>query len=238
MSKHKHRTKHRDQYAWGDDPEVEDGRSVSVPLMMCDAPRKWPGWVSPLTDAEVALLDRHKSGFRTATHVGDDHQRVAGLEIARDDVRDARAVWLKRMSDAWRMDGKRKPPDDEPDEDDEDDEDESRDSRSLADVRRPAIAARDAWVRSLSGQWRALATAPRLVTDVPTLGARPFARDVAAAGPGPAATLSPGGVPDDPQKRRDQAWHEYSNTISQAWKNAGPGPSIAGAGPQWKGPAT
>jgi hypothetical protein len=106
INKHKHKRDGR----WIDDYEVEDGSEVRVPIMLADsAPRKWPGWVSPLSDAEVKLLDQHKSGFRTTDQIT-DHQAKAGTEIARDGVRSAREAYLRDLNSAWKLD-KRKPPD-------------------------------------------------------------------------------------------------------------------------------
>jgi hypothetical protein len=151
---------------WHDDYEVDDGAEVRVPIMLADSqPRKWPGWVSPLSDREVALLDQHKAGFRTT---------------------------------------------------------------DLADIRRPAIEARDRWVASLSD--RSPVPSPKLTTEL----RRPLA-DTSTSGPGPAATLSSGGVPDDPQSRRDAAWNLYKDQLGNAWR--GPGPGVAGASSSWKGPA-
>jgi hypothetical protein len=168
-----------------------------------------------LTDAEVALFDRQKSGFRTATHVSGDHQRVAGLEIARDGVRSAREDYLRDLNSAWKMDKRREPPDDD-DDDDEDDLDRERsdDSRSLADIR-PSIAARSRWVASLSDQ--------NLVTGVPRPGARPSMRD----------TSLPKAEPPD----SDTMYEQRKRDLENAWR-IGPGPAVVGAGPGWVGPAT
>jgi hypothetical protein len=131
--------------------EARDGERIAVNLLMCDShPRRWPGYAVPLTDAEAAL---HRSGFRTGTN-----------QAAHDAARSSREAWIKDMSEAWRgpgsmsssgyIDARRKPPDD-PDDDPDDDDDEDRENRdrhpslkSLADIRRPAIEAREAWVRS------------------------------------------------------------------------------------------
>jgi hypothetical protein len=88
-TKHKHKRDGR----YIDDVVVDEGAEVRVPAMLMDGrPKK--GWVSPLSDREVALLDAHRSGFRTADQLS-DHQRKAGAEIARDGARSARDAWLQ-----------------------------------------------------------------------------------------------------------------------------------------------
>jgi hypothetical protein len=236
----KNKHKHRDGYYL--DPEIADGDSVKVPALLMDGrPKK--GWVSPLSDREVKLLDQHRCGYRTADQLS-DHQRRAGAEIAAAGVMGARDAWIEQMTDAWRgvsgakLDARRKPP---PDDDDDDDEEDERagDSRSLADIRRPAIESRARWVRGLQDAWKTpapiAAPSPKLTHGLPTSShGRPI-RDVTAAGPGKAATLPPNEA-DDPQARRDAAWAEYSNSLSQAWKNPGPGPGLPGASASWRGP--
>jgi hypothetical protein len=215
------------------DPEIADGDSVKVPVMLCDGPpRKWKGWVSPLTDAEVKLLDQHRSGYRTLDQVS-DRQAKAGAEIARDGARSARDAWLQQMSDAWKLDKRKPPPDD-----DDDDEDEVDDGNPRA----IAIAARDRWVASLASAYRAPAPSPKLAYDLSTGPHGPFARDSAAlrgaAGPGPARTLSPGGVPDNPgPPDKDAMYRQRCRDLENAWRSpAGPGPAVAGASVSWKGP--
>jgi hypothetical protein len=110
-------------------------------------------------------------------------------------------------------------------------------------VRRPAIEAREAWVRSLADQWRTpaatLAAYPETrVRGLPRGDTRHPVRDAvgpASAGPGPAATLSAGGVPDDPQKRWDAAWQRWRDEQQNAWRSVGPGPSVAGASSSYRG---
>jgi hypothetical protein len=132
--------KHRDAYHFDDD-EVEDGREVRVPLMMCDSrPRHWPGYATPLTDAEVAdRLAFHQPGFRTADQASKSTNFV-DLDAARDAARLARQEMIDRANSAWRTDARRKKPDD--DEDDDEDEDaldrernRRSDDRSTADAR-------------------------------------------------------------------------------------------------------
>jgi hypothetical protein len=216
-SKHKHK---RDGYYI--DPEIADGDSVKVPVMLCDGPpRKWKGWVSPLTDAEVKLLDAHRSGFRTIDQVT-DHQRKAGAEIARDGARSAREDYLRDLNSAWEMDKRKPPPDD-----DDDDEDEVDDSNPRA----PAIRARASWVRSLADQWRSPAPPPKLTYGLPTGPHGHPMRDAAVShGPGPAATLPPS------EAHRDQAYRQRCRDLENAWRSpAGPGPQVVGPGPNWKG---
>jgi hypothetical protein len=133
-------------------------------MMVCD---NRPGWVRPLTDAQVADrlavrdgqrqhiidvdnvdLSLHQPGFRLAD------------QASRDKLRLARQEMIDRARSGWLTD-KRRPPDDDPDDPDDPDEDDldredrrSADSRSLADIRAGAIKAREAWVRSLSDAWR------------------------------------------------------------------------------------
>jgi hypothetical protein len=257
------RNKHRDADAWGSDPVVEDGDPpIRVPMMVCDT--KSTGWARPLTDAQVAerLAVRDGRRLRDQGLHGDAdvdlslHQpgfRVAD-QATRDKVRLAREEMVDRATSGWRLD-KRRPPDDDPDDPDEDDLDRERDRRSkssdarqggtyLDRVRRPAIEAREAWVRSLSDAWRTpaatlAAPSPNRAYGLPAANAKPFTRDAAGpalAGPGPAATLSGGGVPDDPQKRRDAAWNSYKDDLQNAWRSVGPGPSVAGASASYRGP--
>jgi hypothetical protein len=214
---------------------VPDGRGLSVPLLLADSPHRVKGWAAPLTTDEIALLDAHRSGFRTVSHVGDDHQAKAGAEIARDGARSARDAWLKQISDAWRMDARKRKSDPDEDDPDDPDEDDTNDrSGSLMDIRRPAIRARASWVRSLSDQWRSPAPSPNFTTGLPTGPHGHPVRD-SAAGPGPAQTLSPGGVPEPPDK--EAMYAQRCRDLENAWRSpVGPGPAVAGASVSWKGP--
>jgi hypothetical protein len=204
--------KHKRDGRYIDDYVVEDGGVVRVPAYLADG---WRGNMVRSFDA-TAMLDAHKPGFRLPSN------------FARDVVRTAREEMIDRARSGWRMD-KRRPPPDEPDEDEDDD---------VQDARR--FASREAWVASLSDQWRVPASSPpNRTTDL----RRPNA-DASAAGPGPASAFpSPMAgsaperpVPDDPQAKRDQAWQEYSAAISNAWRHPGPGPGLPGASNSWKGP--
>jgi hypothetical protein len=239
------RRRHRDG-RWIDDVVVDEGAEVRVPAMLMDGRPK--GWVSPLTDAQVKLLDQHKTGFRTIDQVT-DRTGLSDLKTARDGARSAREDYLRDLNSAWKTDARRKRDDPDDDPDDPDDPAEDALDREFGADRARAIRAREAYERRLRDAWRtpapSLAAHPgKLATELRRPNADTAERHASASGPGPAATLSPGGVPDpdDPQKRRDAAWAEYSNSLSQAWKNgasrnAGPGPSVVGAGPSWKGPA-
>jgi hypothetical protein len=82
------------RYAWADDPEIADGESVKVPVMLCDAkPRV--RWVRPLTDSEAAL---HRAGSRTFDQLTDQ----AGSDPRLPAI-DAREAWVKSLGDQWRM---------------------------------------------------------------------------------------------------------------------------------------
>jgi hypothetical protein len=112
---------------WIDDYVVEDKGEVRVPIMLADSqPRKWPGWVSPLT-ADKLDPSLHQPGFRMAD------------AATRDKVRVARQEMIDRAGSGW-MDGKRRrePPDD----------DENGDDPDVQDARR--FASREAWVRQSS----------------------------------------------------------------------------------------
>jgi hypothetical protein len=222
---------------WLDDYVVDEGGLVHVPLALAD------GYRRDLVDHFATdTLAVHKPGFRTATHVGDDHQRKAGAEILRDGARQARDTWLQQMSDAWRMDAKRKPPDDD-DDDDEDDLD-----REVGADRARAIRARRGMIDRAANAWRDAAPQPANIAP----GPRAFVEQVGSRvgngpgipGPGPASTLpapTAGPAPERPdpnnaQAKRDAAWRSYRDQLSTAWR--GMGPSAAGPSLEWKGAGT
>jgi hypothetical protein len=218
------KNKHKPRDGYYPEHIAQDGEEIHHPLYLAD------GYRRDLVQSFGAVpdLSLHQSGYRVAD------------QATRDKVRVARQEMIDRARSGWRMD-KRRPPDD--DDDDDDDEDDLRregtDSRSLADIRAPAIKAREAWVRSLSDAWRSpVATLPAYpetrIHGLPKPGARPFARDVTAAGPGKAATLPPSEA-DDPQERRDAAWNRWKDEQQNAWRSVGPGPGQAGASSSYRG---
>jgi hypothetical protein len=230
MSKQRERRRHRDGRWIEEEYVVEDQGEVRVPIMLADGPpRKWPGWVSPLTDAEVKLLDQHKSGFRTADQLS-DRQLKAGAEIAAAGVMGARDAWIEQMSDAWKLDARKRksdPDEDDPDDPDSNEDDRSRDSRALADVRAPAIEARARWVRGLQDAWKK--PAPSLATPSPQL-----THDRSLGPHGPAIRDAVAGKPEPPDK--EAMYAQRCRDLENAWRSpAGAGPGKVGAGPSWKG---
>jgi hypothetical protein len=211
---------------------AQDGEEIHHPLYLAD------GYRRDLVQSFGAVpdLSLHQSGYRVAD------------QATRDSVSSARNEMIARAESGWRLDKRREPPDggDDDDNDNGDDEDRLRredrrsaDGRSLADIRAGAIKAREAWVRSLSDAWRTPAATLPAYPETRTHG-RPgpdagYPTRDAAAGPGPAATLSAGGVPDDPQKRRDEAWNRWRDEQQNAWRSVGPGPSVVGASSSYKG---
>jgi hypothetical protein len=165
MSKHKRTRDGR----YVDDVAAE-GERIAVSLMMCDShPRRWPGYAVPLSAGEAALL---RPGFRLAD------------AATRDSVTSARNEMIARSHSAW-MDGKRRrePPDDDDDDDDLDRENRDRQSvarnqaprlNSLADIRRPAIEAREAMIRRMQDAWKSPARS--LAASRQTRQNRPVAR--------------------------------------------------------------
>jgi hypothetical protein len=117
------KTKHkRDSYAFGDDPVIEDGGSVRVPITLCDSNKLLghrPGWIAPLSREQIAarqeMIDRQREAWRGS-----------GLTNVKADSR-------------------RKPdPDDDPDEDDDEDQD-IADARRFASREAYVAGLRDAW---------------------------------------------------------------------------------------------
>jgi hypothetical protein len=178
-------------------------------------------WVAPLTDAEVALLDRHKGGFRTTDQVS-DRQRKAGLEIAREGVRSARDAWIEQMSGAWETDKRRKRDEDEdPDDPDDPDPDEDALDREFGADRARAIRARQKMIDRATSAWRAPATptalpSPNPLNRRPGLNARPPTGDAA---------------PPD----REAMYEQRKRDLESAWKNVGASPSCIGPSPDWVG---
>jgi hypothetical protein len=123
--------KKRDAYAFGDDPVIEDGGNVRVPIFTCDSLAGYrAGWVAPLTDAQVA-------------------ERQAAL--------DERQRMVDRAVEAWRnpIDTRRRKPD--PDEDDDDDDkpnDCGSGNKVSTDARAAARASYDAMCDRLQQAWR------------------------------------------------------------------------------------
>jgi hypothetical protein len=113
-------------------------------------------------------------------------------------------------------DAKRKPRDDDPDNNNGDDPDEiaSLEDKSLMDIRRPSIEARDAYVASLSSAWRN-ATPRQLTNSKQTDAAEP---DNSSSAEVMRRHLH-GDDPKDVQAKRDAAYAEYSASISNAWKS-------------------
>jgi hypothetical protein len=236
-TKHKHRQ--RDAYSWGSDPIVEDQGEVRIPLMVCD---NRPGWVRPLTDAQVAerLAVRDGAGFIGANKPDLSlHQpgfRVAD-QASRDKVSAARREWLDAQREAWRgstaacaaVDARRKPdPDDDPDDPDGPDERE-RDRRSKSsdagDPRAQAAAEYYRWVARLQDSWRTP------VSCLPVNNSRD-------ADPGNSELMRRHlrtEEEDDPQARRDEAYRNYCASISRAWMNPSggiaPQRALVGPGP-------
>jgi hypothetical protein len=226
-NKHKHRDGHYPEHI------AQDGEEIHHPLWLADGYRR--DLVQSFGAVDAADLSLHQAGYRVAD------------QATRDRVRVARQEMIDRATSGWLMDKRRPPDDDDDDDEDEDDlrrEDRrSADGRSLADIRAGAIKARESWVRSLSDAWRTPAATLAAYPETRIHGRpRPDAgyppRDAAgppSAGPGPAATLSAGGVPDDPQKRRDEAWNRWKDEQQNAWRSVGPGPSVAGASSSYRG---
>jgi hypothetical protein len=122
----KNKHKPRDSYAWGDDPVIEDGGSVRVPITLCDANKLLghrPGWIAPLSEEQIAarqeMIDRQREAWRGPGMLDDKiHASIC--------------------------DRRKRPPDDDPDDDDED--------QDIADARR--FASREAYVARLGDAWR------------------------------------------------------------------------------------
>jgi hypothetical protein len=113
------------------DEEVRDGESVHVRMRMMDSARGYRSGYVRLSDAQVAARER------------------------------VRAKWIKQMTDAWRMDARRKRDDDDDDDDDEVQgasgqgrTDPRRIGRSAVDARAAATASYYQMVRRLQDAWR------------------------------------------------------------------------------------
>jgi hypothetical protein len=161
-----------------------------------------PGWIAPLTDEQVA-------------------QRQAAL--------DSRQQMIDRSTEAWRgpqrsgsvtteLDRSRRKPDDDDDDDEDEDSLDRELRRDTADAAR--VASYQAMCLRLQDAWRrpVAQNAPKVAHFAPgfrdgaqlNLGTRPEELM------GRHLRTDPD---DDAQAKRDQAYAEYSNAISQAWKN-------------------
>ena len=192
-----------------DDDELEDGRTVRVPLVVMDAD-----------------LSHHRPGFRVSDEASKSSS-LADLDAARDAARSARDAWIKQTTDAWRMDAKRKKP---PPDDDDDDGAAKKGSRRLspdrsgdtADARQAARDAYDAMCSRLTNAWRTP------VRDAPEPDSGTPPEELMRR-----HTFDPDA---DVQARRDRAHADYVTRTTNAWRNP-PGvtpqqTAIVGAGPK------
>jgi hypothetical protein len=238
------------------DEEVEDGRSVRVPMMLMDGRR--PGL--DLADAQRAVMRQPMTPWRSGYALLTDEQ-VAARQAARQGM-------IDRATSAWRMDAKRRKPDN--DDEDGDNNDRKR-AADAGDQRKAAIAARNGYVKRLTDAWKRPPTRdfaepdahsyqwewqrhmrnmsagdPYSVTDPDrakavesqleiTCGKRDLTprspnHGNVSAGPGSDVTEA------DVEKRRQRQHAEFSRQLENAWKNP-PGISprenaIVGAGPR------
>jgi hypothetical protein len=222
------RTRKRDAYRFDSD-EVEDGGTVRVPIMMCDSPRRWPGYASPLTDAQVAdMLALHQPGYRTASNLSN----IGSLDAARDAARSARDAYVRDLNEAWRMDAKRRRKTESNEEEDPDEEEveetDSRRTRSAADVR---TAAYDGYVKRLTEAWKP-SRPVNPTAAFARVGFRPPARDAAEPDNASSAEIMRRHLrtepDDDLQQRKDKAYADYVARISEAWRSP-PGGADPGA---------
>jgi hypothetical protein len=99
-------------------------------------------------------MDGHRSGYWVAPLTTD---QIAARRAALD----SRQRLIDETASAWKMDKRRKPPDDDPDDPDDPDEDQEDSRRgSLADARALRDAARSEYVRRLQIDWRRPAPHP------------------------------------------------------------------------------
>ena len=189
------KTKPRDAYAFGDDPVVEDGGSVRVPMMLCDSLAGYrPGFVQ-LSDEQIkARWENRDEMIRKAQ---DSWRGPIARPIETATAREDESARWKDLADGRR----RKPPDDDEDDDDDD----------TNDVRAPARKARDAYVRQLQDAWRT--PAPDRLTSGKSI------RDGAEPDNSSSRFVRGSDDPDGAQAKRDQAYEEYAASITQAWKN-------------------
>jgi hypothetical protein len=104
--------KKRDAYAFGDDPVIEDGHSVRVPVMICDTAGHRPGYANAdlnwkqladlrrVTEARLQTLDAKRR--RPPDDDDDDDKEIASLEDVRRPSIEARNAYVRSLSDAWR----------------------------------------------------------------------------------------------------------------------------------------
>jgi hypothetical protein len=85
-----------------DDPVIEDGGSVRVPMMLCDSLVGYrPGhWVRPLTDAQVAAFDARRRKPDPEDDPNEDDNDDAN--DVRAPARKARDAYVRQLQDAWR----------------------------------------------------------------------------------------------------------------------------------------
>jgi hypothetical protein len=168
-------------------------------------------------------MNKHK---RDACHfeddyVVDDKQSVRVPAMLCDSAGHRPGYWVRPLTDKQiaAYDAKRKSRDqDDPDNDPDEIESLEETGDKLMTIRRPSIEARDAWVRSLSDQWRN--AAPRRLTD--------SRQTDAVAEPAHSSSSPSERDPDAIQAARDQAWQEYAASLSNAWKSV-PAQNTVGA---------
>jgi hypothetical protein len=93
------KNRNRDAYHFDDDDEIEDGRSVRVPMQVMDSRR--------VNLSDTVRFDGDEPHFvRAAANFEDsDVSQFRGLwdlDAARDAARAARESWIKQTCDAWR----------------------------------------------------------------------------------------------------------------------------------------
>jgi hypothetical protein len=140
----KNKHKHRDAYAFGDDPVIEDGGAVRVPMMLCDSLAGYrPGFVR-LSDEQIKARQESRDGMiRSAQKAWCSSSAPIARPIETAAAREEIAQSIARREDSL-VDGRRRKPDPDGDEDDDD--------QDIADAAR--FAAREAWVMGLRDAWR------------------------------------------------------------------------------------
>jgi hypothetical protein len=179
------RNRNRDSYQFDDDDEIEDGRSVRVPMLVMDGRRVNLTDTVRFEDGQPHFVRAVDAASESSTFADVESPRLGDVRTARDAVRVARDRWIADMCSAW----KRPPTRDaaapdlgsRPEElmrrhlwgPDDDGKPDSSERRRLTERREESQRERDrAWIRyrdNLANAWK---TNPRAATAIERQGER------------------------------------------------------------------
>ena len=193
------RNRKRDAYRFDEDDVARDGETVRRPMLLMDSDDR---------AGRVMLSDTFKLDRPT---------KLRDLELHRPGYRTIESG----QNFTHFPDARRKKRDE-----DEDEPDFGASAEKTEDVRRPSIAARDAYVAGLQSAWGDRRHSPKLTSEPPCGIAGHPTRDAAEPDLRRHLRTEPD---DDAQARRDAAAAEYAASLSNAWKT-NPKPPMAAPG--------